>query len=420
MSDLRFLKELEAEFERVAEARATNRRAVARLWWWIRVPRASFRMFGLGLSGLVVVGVVAVALSTHEAGKGTSATTPSRQRLVDILGVLRRPQTKADLSLPYLSRVAQGPLSALRGTPDQALVRLATVTPWGEKVFLVPFKPPTAAELARYPRLAPLIARRSNRGETISLFAGNGGAGAETADQVEAGFLSMSQGAGRTFAGGATASRIFFAVPDGVAKVAFVFPRQASPQGPIYPHTLTVTAVVHGNVAAVQVDREAGGAPPRIIWYAADGRVIKRIGNFAAANRIVRSPKPAPETPLSRAAERNPATPNQVRVLPRTGGADSAFTVKFRVLLNDADYTYIVSGPTRPGCFGARGLSTSHGGGANDIRGSLYGHTFRAAPGERWCVGTYRVQVSVMDLGRYGPLRHPAAPFGTTTFTVHP
>jgi hypothetical protein len=60
------------------------------------------------------------------------------------------------------------------------------------------------------------------------------------------------------------------------------------------------------------------------------------------------------------------------------------------------------------------------GGGSGDLRGRILSYDLDAVNGQTWCPGTYHVRVSVMDLGRYGNLKDPAAPFGATTFTVKP
>jgi hypothetical protein len=235
---------------------------------------------------------------------------------------------------------------------------------------------------------------------------------------IESGRAFSIQGAGRAFAGGSTKARLILVVPDGVVKVTFVLPRQPFPglaTGPIYRHSTRITASVHDNIAAVAVDREIESPPP-MVWYAADGSVIKTIGSVARADRVVPPPKPGPETPLSRAAERDPSTPNPVWVTPRVGGPHTDFTLHFRVLLNDADYSYQLSGTT---CHAIR-IGGGSGGGTNDIRGRIWSDPLSAVQGQTWCPGTYHVSATVMDRGRYGQLKHPAKPFGSATFTVHP
>src|SRR6202012_1916459 len=84
-------------------------------------------------------------------------------------------------------------------------------------------------------------------------------------------------------------------VPDGVAKVTYVLPRQ--PQAlfgyPVYPRVGHLTVAVHGNIVAFQTRCADGTAS---IWYAADGRVLRRFGNAAAAAKVVPVKQPAPET----------------------------------------------------------------------------------------------------------------------------
>jgi hypothetical protein len=203
--------------------------------------------------------------------------------------VLRRPQTKADLNRRILSQSLSIPM---QGAPDLPPVRFATTTPWGEKLYLVPTKPLTIKQLhAQGMHLPPrLIARLLAGGETLGVFSPQGGGGASDAAAIEAGDAIGTEGAGRSFAGGSSQTRFIVVVPDGVAKVEFVLPRQSSPGAngaPIYPHSLGVTAPVHDNIAAVQVNRETDGPSAPMIWLSADGRVIKRIGDFAKLNRVL-------------------------------------------------------------------------------------------------------------------------------------
>ena len=154
-----------------------------------------------------------------------------------------------------------------------------------------------------------------------------------------------------------------------------------------------------------------------MIWKAADGRVIKRIGSPAAAARVIAPPRPAtPTTPLARAAERSPSTPNPVWVAPSIGGPQAHFTVHFRLLLNDADYRFTYSGTRCPRVT----LSAGGGGGGRRSPRADLERRPRRRPGQTWCPGTYQVAVAVGDLGRRGALKQPAKPFGRATFTVRP
>jgi hypothetical protein len=251
------------------------------------------------------------------------------------------------------------------------------------------------------------------RAETLVVFSSNGGgAGAGDAQSIEAG-----QGIGTEGGGGIRGTRVTVVVPDGVASVRFVFPRQPVPEqfgAPIYRHSLTLTAPVHDNVVAVQVARQVEAPTFPMIWYAADGHVVKRIGDLAGANRVVPTPQPGPETAQSRAAERDPSTPNRVWVSPSVGGPHTNFMVHFRVLVNGGDYSYRLSGAKCPGITPAGG----GGGGTDDLRGRIWAGIVDAVQGQAWCPGTYHLSVTIMDLGRHGGLKHPARPFGTATFTV--
>jgi hypothetical protein len=363
---------------------------------WPHASRPARRRSSLGAFAAVALAgaAVAVALGALVSLHGRSASTPnrpsaaaqpsSRQQLIDILGVLRRPQTPADLRI--LSQLTPPP--PFFGTPDRSLIRFATTTPWGERLYFVP----TTAR------------RAGKRIEQLSEFSTQGGGGAGTPASIEAG-----QEIGTEGGGGIRGTRVTLVVPDGVAKVEFVLPRQPIPGqygAPIYPHSLAVTTAVHGNVAAVQVDRQSG-IPFPMIWYGADGHVVKRIGNLAGVNRVVPTPQPGPETALSRAAERDPSTPNRVWVTPRVGGPHTKFIVHFRVLLNNVDYSYRLSGTRCPGITPAGG----GGGGIDDLRGRIWSDGIDAIQGQAWCPGTYRLSVAVMG-------REHASPFGTATFTV--
>jgi len=379
------------------------------------------------LAVLVTLAIAVVALTDirHHAPKRpvSSAAVSGRQQLIDILAVLRRPPTRADLGL---SRASLPDPGVFLGAADLSLVRFATVTPWGERLFFVPFKPPTRQSLAaaqrRLPRrdraqLARDFARLALRGETLGVYSRHGGGGGVPASVIKARGELSTEGAGRSFAGGSTRTRLTLVVPDGVAKVVFVLPRQSAGTqngAPIYRHSLNVAVAVHSNVAAVQIDRQCCTGQLPMIWYAADGHVIKRIGNFSSINRLVAPPRPGPETALSRAAEHNPSTPNRVWVTPGSGGPRTTFALHFRILLNDADYQYTFTGTKCPQITFPGGS----GGGTNDLRGRIFGVALDAVAGQSWCPGTYHVSATVMDLGRGGSLKHPARPFGTATFTV--
>jgi hypothetical protein len=240
----------------------------------------------------IVLGAV-VALGGHRRPAPTTASAASAsspRQLVGILGVLRRPQNAADRPAALLSRYTRSLGEALVGTPDLALMRYAATTPWGERLYVVPMNPPTAQEIARFGKRVAgprkqLLRMLRDRPETLMVVSADGAGGAGDAADIENGQGIGTEGAGRSFAGGSTATRITIVVPDGVAKVRFVFPRQPSPAqpgAPTYAHSLSAVARVHGNIAALQVDRDVAVGRFAMIWYGPSGRIVKRIGDLAA------------------------------------------------------------------------------------------------------------------------------------------
>lgn len=368
---------------------------------WPMLPGPVRRRSSLGafaavvLSGLALVVALGALVSLHGRGGGAAssrpaapaASSPSRRQLIATLGVLRRPQTAADLRI--LPQVSDLHLPLRVASPDRPLVRYATTTPWGEKLYFVPMRAITAGRHV----------------EQLSVFSPQGGGGGGGVAQIEAGQEVGSEGGA-----GIRGTRLTLVVPDGVATVKFVLPRQPDPEqygAPIYPHSVTVPAVVHDNIAAVQVDRNVTLPGLPMIWYAGDGHVVKRIGNLAGVDRVVATPQPGPETALSRAAERDPSTPNRVWVTPIVGGPHTIFKVHFQVLINGAGYGYHLSGTRCP----AITLNGGDGGGTNDLRGRIWSDQVDAVDGQAWCPGRYHVSVQITGRGS-------ARPFGTATFTV--
>jgi hypothetical protein len=169
--------------------------------------------------------------------------------------------------------------------------------------------------------------------------------------------------------------------------------------------------LVHDNVAAEQANGNLVGATPVMFWFDTGGHVIRRIGFMAGSYRSFAVSPPGPETAASRAAGRNPSTPNPVWVTPRLGGRHTAFGVHFRVLLNAAGYTYTLTGG---GCHALWGTQ----GAPDDSRGQTWSDAIVPLMGKSWCPGTYHLSVTVTDLGPTGMLKHPAEPFGTAMFVV--
>ena len=381
-------------------------------------------------AAVVVIVVLAAASGSGGPRVQSAGAVPAAARpLTRILGVLRRPQTPADLG-PQVTQILdrRSPFGGT-GTPIRSLIRLATVTPWGDHVFLVPYAPLTAAQIDRLPplrrRFERLRAARVGGQDALGFFDDGGGGCCALAREIER--RGDSQ-----FGGGAGMLTEFVeVVPDGVSKVSLLVARQDYPEGPIAPRPTIATAAVHGNVFAVQINRTVDDLGSRQIWYGATGAVIKRIGatSTSALNHVVLPPKPSPPTALSRRAERNPATPNPVTITPAIGGARTTFTVRFRLLLNGASYLYRLYGPGGKDCQGRAQLTYGWQSGYPDsVRGQIAINSYKA-PGDGvvythgrpglppWCPGSYRITVSASTTGpvTIGP---SVVPFGSATFVV--
>ena len=101
------------------------------------------------------VAVVALGVAGHHDGLGAASPAnaaassltwrqrlqASRQALIDELGPLRRPQTASERALARTLKPDDVPYYYINETIDRSLVRYATTTPWGERIYLVPVAP---------------------------------------------------------------------------------------------------------------------------------------------------------------------------------------------------------------------------------------------------------------------------------------
>lgn len=339
----------------------------------------------------------------------------SRQALIDELAPLRRRQTASERALARTLTPDDVPYYYINETIDRSLVRYATTTPWGERVYLVPVAPWSPQRInccggsGYLPPVDAVVAYSRRSG-----FMAYG-----TASRILRGAPSIDTG---TYSHGVLAlSRSVSIVPDGVTKVSWILPRQ--PGGaewgwPTYPRVGHLSVSVHGNVAAAESPRF--GRTEVETWYTASGRIFRRSGSIAAAHRVVRVVGPGPETPQSRAAEKDPSTPNPVSVTPATGGPNTRFVLHFRALLNNAEYGLHV---TRPHCPGVHLARTYNGEGnpKGNLRGDLINVPLVEPYSQPRCPGNYHVSVRVTAIGPIGPKQArpvSATPFGTATFTV--
>jgi hypothetical protein len=393
---------------------------------WHRVRVGGPLLVSVGVTVAIVVGAFVLLRGAGNPRPApvnrTSGTTI--QHLVDILGVLRRPQTPADRALPDPSAGRPGEAfsaainEARSGTPVLRLARLATVAPWGQKIFIDPVTPLTATRAAtlehRYPQLRKAFQQlRQNEPHTVTLalYGGRETSFGSVTD-IEQGHQTTVQGPNGILGldGFAPPLRVVMVIPDGVAKISFVLPRQAYPGAIVYPAAQTITVPVHNNIAAFQTDRyidEDHWSKIGMIWYASSGASVKRIGEFSKLNTVL------PDPELSANVRTKPQSSwDSVAVIPKTGSRSTTFTLAFRRPVSGAHrYTLRFTGPpTRPGCTSpvsqppiTRG---PHLGVPSTARGQIADTQLST---KSWCPGTYHVSVTFAG---------NAQPFSTTTFSI--
>jgi hypothetical protein len=429
--------------------------------------RRAWRLAPLVVAVAVTVAFAVAALALlRGAPKPKPASKPASgtlHHLVDILGVLRRPQTDADrpaailAGMPAGSRAPRQLLAFWRartalqvGNPDVRLARLATITPWGEKVFIEPLTPITAAQATslerRYPQYRQLFEQRRPEKVSLALFGTMSVSFGQAAD-IENGGENTVEGlttqaatpqrcanrASRNHAGPCSVGphavddvtgilhldgpspplRVVMVIPDGVANVSLILPRQAYPGAIPYPATETITLPVHNNIVAFQTDRyidQDHWSKIAMIWYAPSGTVVKRIGDFSQLNAIL----PDPMLDFLVRTE-NPSHWDRLVVVPNAGGQSATFTVAFRRPVSGAHrYAFRFTGPSpQAGCYSPISKTPTVRGPDLGIpstqRGQIASTQFSS---QTWCPGTYTVSVALSTSA--------AQPFSTARFTVQP
>lgn len=260
-----------------------------------RLPSIGTFLTAVSVAIALVFAVGAVALlarhgrsSLHSASPRSQTATPGRQQLIDMLSVLRRPQTKADIDRWLVGFVRQrNSKIGMAGSPDVPLMR-RVMTSWGEKLYMVPLKPRSVIALRRiWERMSPprVPMRRfiaANYVETLGVFTGNGGGGgSNTAADIQ--YAGLDGFAGARYVGLRPSQGgyqyLVQVVPDGVAKVVFVvrghLGRRESGVSASPPRR-TVPVTVHDNVAAARITRKGPSGEIGAIWYDQGGQVLKR------------------------------------------------------------------------------------------------------------------------------------------------
>jgi hypothetical protein len=420
-NELPVLDELERRL--VARCYPTGRsRGRQRHWlgWSFRsLVSGGVLVFGPLIAILIAVG--GLVLVAHRGPvAGSAGGMGSKSQLIDEYAVLRRAQTQRDRTLAgplpdWLSRPARrvtNPGFHRTGKPEGS-AHVTTI--------------PSVVLYADVPALTRVVVRDGVR---VSLFVlrsrSNPAYHAQRSERIAGYALLARVGSGRktmTALGpmsGINAAlptpdgHVVSVVPDQVARVRWVWPRQFDPATFTFVPALTRTAPVLDNVAIARAHRAV--PPQTTIWYAAGGQVIARLINpneindggaeYMPADRS----RPGPETSLSRRAERNPATPNPVVVAPPEGSRATGYNVYFHALLNGHGYEMRLTGP-RPGCAGEYAKQRLIVGPAQPLlRGNLIQTIMNVVP----CTGVYHLSVAVI-----GAHNHAYRPFGSATFTVH-
>ena len=222
---------------------------------------------GVAVAVAIGVGLVFLVAGGHDRAPlnaGRNSTSPAAARpLTRILGVLRRPQTAADVAVEStLDGMFHGQ------NPELDLVRLAAVTPWGERVVLGTVKGQPYDALGLY----------------VLSGAGFGGSSA-TVTQIETGRAWTGEDSVGAPTSRSRGIRLIVVVPDGVAKVTFLLaPERHSGvafgwTGYAPLRSPTVTVPVHNNIAFVRVKQYCCGEFPAMRWYASDGRLVRVTGS---------------------------------------------------------------------------------------------------------------------------------------------
>ncbi|MGO9960373.1 MAG: hypothetical protein ACLP50_31095 [Solirubrobacteraceae bacterium] len=210
--------------------------------------------------------------------------------------------------------------------------------------------------------------------------------------------------------------------PDGVASVSWHWPREWDGLLLEYLPPASLTAPVSSNVAVVAAPARFAGSysigPYAVTLTGTDGAAL---GHYVSDTNSAGiwlsttpgSSTPGPATSLTREAQRNPATPNHIYLVPssvslRTTRSGPGFQIEFRNLLNNASYYATITNTAHAACVrpNVRGL-VSYGaalqlsGDGPAARGTIFTGSL---PVMLRCRGTYRVGVAVI-----GPQHCPRA-----------
>jgi hypothetical protein len=240
---------------------------------------------GAALTAVAVAGILLGATGGHGTSHPASARAPASpsparaarrspascisgaarqgapsKSLLSILGVLRRPATAADAGSAI---TAQGFTSAVF---VRYIRRARTIA--GSPYYVYPAVVGGCGTGEKPHQGIMELAKNLDIGG--GAIGGSGGGGA-TAAQIERG-----EAAGSGPPGTSTSATLTIIVPDGVAKVTLRYPAgRASGYSPKISPAFTVTTTPVNNLVVVTVPRSNPLQKGRMLWRAADGRLIK-------------------------------------------------------------------------------------------------------------------------------------------------
>lgn len=204
-------------------------------------------------------------------GSVSSSSAP----LLNTLSVLRQPQSSRDLDPTVLRLAEHGALFSEPGRAIIPLIRLAAVTPWGAKVFLIPVAPSPTKPGSSAGKASHRLVQEGQAdllGELDLTSGGGGGTCCATAAALK------QYGVGSWGGSPGSLHHAVLIVPNGVAKVAILLRPPQQHQHSSGIRLITVRAIVRHNVAAFQYNRAIGGDPFKdMIWYGPSGAEIKRL-----------------------------------------------------------------------------------------------------------------------------------------------
>lgn len=263
----------------------------------------------LALSVTVIVAGFALILFDHRGesppARPASSVQASRQELIEMLGVLRRPQSHSDLDRElfglYLTNLDPDtgvippnryiPMSRPRpslkrsGYPelDRRLARLERIPAWSAKVLIVPTTFQPSPSSSRRSEGVNLVLRIGSAATIPPSSESGTGPRPTSIDTIRAHGLALTN----NVRGNDTLDGVVL-VPDGVAKITLRVIRIIKAPVTVDPNQFgTATAPVHDNIAAFQLpiptatSRHAfsslfgTAAVAQVTWYGTAGNVIK-------------------------------------------------------------------------------------------------------------------------------------------------